>query len=99
MAVSTARACLRRLSPFVYSHNNSQAAARSGMSGFCSTGEARGQVAFLCGPLRISVFSALKDSVNAEAAEGRRENYSARSGGEVAGPRANHDILPRSRDL
>src|SRR5215212_8968430 len=32
MAASTASACLRRLSPFVYSHNNSQAAARSGMS-------------------------------------------------------------------
>src|SRR6185369_8836485 len=37
IAASTASACLRRLSPFVYSHNSSQASARSGMSEFCST--------------------------------------------------------------
>src|ERR1043165_5696844 len=43
MAASTASACLRRLSPFVYSHNSSQASARSGMSGFCSTGHKKAQ--------------------------------------------------------
>src|ERR1043166_771421 len=43
MAASTARACLRRLSPFVYSHNNSQASARSGMRGFCSTRHKKAQ--------------------------------------------------------
>src|SRR6185369_16409979 len=43
MAASTASACLRRLSPFVYSHNNSQASARSGMSGSCSTSHKKAQ--------------------------------------------------------
>ncbi|HMG72095.1 MAG TPA: hypothetical protein VK582_01225 [Pyrinomonadaceae bacterium] len=31
MAVSTASACLRKLSPLVYSHNKSQASLRSGI--------------------------------------------------------------------
>src|ERR1043166_3466228 len=43
MAASTASACLRRLSPFVYSHNNSQASARFGMKRQTSTGAASQQ--------------------------------------------------------
>src|ERR1051326_541055 len=69
MAASTASACLRRLSPFVYSHNSSQASARSGMSEFCSTKRVKPQKAqkarkrIFCGLFRADVLLELINQV------------------------------------
>src|SRR5690242_12445245 len=92
MAASTASACLRRLSPFVYSHNNSQASARSGMSGFCSTGESYRQADHEKAQMpdhkehkTISCFCALCGLSGV-----RRE---------IPGARANRNVLARRRHL